>query len=241
MELRKKAILIGVILGDGCIVKQTKYYPKSTRNYYNFEVTHSEPQKEYLEYKAQLLRKITGKKCIVKFKEGRKAKKLKDGREIKANPAYRFTCCDKYFRILYTWLYPSGKKIIGSKYLNYLTPEAVAIWYMDDGSTYVDKRRSNVFTCEIHTHTPLPETEYIIRYFKDKWDIEFHLHKKTENQYCIRCYTVNAAKFIYLISPFVPKCMDYKVKVPKYYFQEIPESWKTKIKMCSELYSNIES
>jgi hypothetical protein len=41
MELRKKSLLIALVLGDGCIVKQTKYYPKSTRNYFNFEVTHS--------------------------------------------------------------------------------------------------------------------------------------------------------------------------------------------------------
>ena len=239
MELRKKALLIGLVLGDGCIVKQTKYYPKSTRHYYNFEVIHTEPQKEYLEWKAEICRKLTGKKCVVKFKESAKKKKMKNGHIINGKSSYRFTCCDKYFRVLYHWLYPGGKKKIGSKYLKYLTPEAIAIWYMDDGSTYKDKVRPNVFTCEIYTHTPLDETNYIINYFKETWDIEFHLHKKTEDQYCIRCYTVNAAKFIYLISPFVPQCMDYKVNVSKYYFQEIPESWISKIKMCSELYGDI--
>lgn len=224
MELRKKSLLIALVLGDGCITKQTKYYPKSTRHYYCFECQHSYKQKEYVEWKAEICRKLTGKKCNVKEKKN-PAKKIK-GVDVPATTFYRFTCTDKYFRVLKHWLYPSGKKVLGSKYLNYLTPEGIAIWYMDDGSTYIDKKRPNVFTCEIYTHTPKEETEYIINYFKTKWDIEFHLHKKTETQYCIRCYTVNAAKFISLIRPFVPECMSYKVKVPEYYFHEIPESWK---------------
>lgn len=153
-------------------------------------------------------------------------KKIVNNKEIKNNGVLRFTCTDRYFRVLYKWLYPNGKKIIGSKYLDYLTPEGLAIWYMDDGSTYKDKDRPNVFTCEIHTHTSKEETQYIIDYFKRKWDIEFHLHKKPHDQYTIRCYTVNAAKFISLIRPFVPDCMDYKVNVSDYYFHEIPESWK---------------
>lgn len=224
MELRKKSLLIALVLGDGCIVKQTKYYPKSTRNYFNFEVTHSYKQKEYIEWKAEICRKLTGKKCLVKEKKVKK--RVVNGRELSELTAYRFTCSDKYFRVLHHWLYPSGRKVIGSKYLNYLTPEGLAIWYMDDGSTYIDKERPNVFTCEIYTHTPKDETEAIIDYFKSKWDIEFHLHKKHNNQWTIRCYTVNAAKFISLIRPFVPHCMDYKVRVPEYYFHEIPESWK---------------
>lgn len=224
MKLRKKSLLISLILGDGCIVKQTKYYPQSTRHYYNFEVSHSYKQKEYIEWKAEICRKLTGKKCIVKEKL-LKSRKI-NGKDINCPSVYRFTCCDKYFRVLYHWLYPSGKKKIGSKYLNYLTPEGLAIWYMDDGSTYIDKTRPNVFTCEIYTHTPKEETEYIIDYFKRKWDIQFHLHKKANEQWTIRCYTVNAAKFISLIRPFVPQCMDYKVNVPEYYFHEIPDSWK---------------
>lgn len=225
MELRKKSLLIALVLGDGCIVKQTKQYPKSTRHYYNFEVTHSKVQKEYCEWKAKLCRSLTRNKCIIRDKKTHL--RTINNKEVKDNSAVRFTCSNKYFRVLYKWLYPNGKKVIGSKYLNYLTKEGLAIWYMDDGSTYIDKKRNNrVFTCEIYTHTPLEETNYIIDYFKNKWNVEFHLHKKPNNQYSIRCYTVNAAKFISLISPFVPQCMDYKVKVPKYYFQEIPESWK---------------
>lgn len=224
MKLRKKSILIALILGDGCITKQVKHYPKSTRYYYNFEVSHSFKQKEYIEWKAEICRKLTGKKCNIREKPI--SKKVVNNHVIEPMLMYRFTCYNKYFRILYHWLYPFGKKAIGCKYLDYLTPEGLAIWYMDDGSTYINKKYPDVFTCEIYTHTPKEETEYIIDYFKRKWDIEFRLHKKPNDQWTIRCFSINAAKFISLIRPFVPECMSYKVNVSGRYFQEIPDSWK---------------
>lgn len=225
MELRKKSLLIALVLGDGYLATTSYTKNNKTYKYCHLEICHSKVQEGYINWKAELCRKLTGKKCNIKEKILKKARVV-NGREITNNGALRFTCGGPYFRILKKWLYPNGKKVIGSKYLDYLTPEGLAIWYMDDGSTYIDKARPNVFTCEIYTHTPKEETEFIIDYFKRKWDIQFYLHKKPNNQYTIRCYTVNAAKFISLIRPFVPQCMEYKVKVPEYYFHEISESWK---------------
>lgn len=218
MELRKKSILIALVLGDGSLVKQTKVIKGKKYEYVTLEITHSHKQKDYIEWKADLCRSLTGRKCNIK------SKTIKE-RVIVDKPtpellAYRFTCTHKYFRILRKWIYPQNRKIINKNILKYLDPQGLAIWYMDDGSTYINKNRDKTFSCEISTHIPESDAKELIEYFKSKWDIEFHLHKKAENQYNIRTFSKNAYKFIQLISPFVPKCMDYKLKIPEYYNQE---------------------
>jgi hypothetical protein len=98
MELRKKSILIALVIGDGCIVQQTTTIKGKSYKYANFEVTHSCKQKEYIEWKANLCRSITGNKCNVR-------EKIVKERKINGNStpellAYRFTCSNKYFRVL---------------------------------------------------------------------------------------------------------------------------------------------
>lgn len=218
MELRKKSILIALVLGDGCITQQTQIVRGKTYTYANFEVTHSYKQKEYIEWKANLCRSITGNKCNIKEKIVKKRSIL--GKTTPELLAYRFTCSNNYFRVLRKWLYPLGKKVLNTKFISYLDAQGLAIWYMDDGSTYIPKNGKTCFTCEISTHVSKENAIELIEFFKEKWNISFSLHKKTENQYNIRCYTKEAYKFIQLIKPFVPQCMDYKVKIPEYYNQE---------------------
>ena len=94
---------------------------------------------------------------------------------------------------------------------------------MDDGSTYVSKSDRG-FTVEFSTHIPENDAQDLIQLFKEKWDIQFYLHKKKEGQYNIRAYSSNALKFIKMIEPFVPDCMAYKLIVPKFYFHECTAS-----------------
>lgn len=218
MELRKKSILIALVIGDGCITQQTQVIKGKTYKYANFEVTHSYKQKEYIEWKANLCRSITGNKCNIKEKIVKE--RIIVEKSTKELLAYRFTCSNKYFKILRKWLYPFGKKVLDVKYLNYLDNQGLAIWYMDDGSTYISKNGKTCFTCEISTHVTEIEANKLIQFFKEKWNVTFSLHKKAENQYNIRCYTKEAYKFIQLIKSFVPECMAYKVKIPEYYNQE---------------------
>lgn len=218
MELRKKSILIALVLGDGSISEQRKTVNNKVYKYAYFEVTHSYKQKEYIEWKANLCKSITGRKCNISEKIV--PERMINGKITPELLAYRFSCSHKYFRVLKKWLYPNRKKVLSKKYISYLDEFGLAIWYMDDGSTYINKQGKKAFSCEISTHIPENNALELIELFKEKWGINFFLHKKKENQYNIRCYTNEAYKFIQLIKPFVPKCMDYKVNVPEYYNQE---------------------
>lgn len=113
MNKTEKATLIGLVLGDGHIDchKNKKIYTNSTITF-----THSIKQKEYIEWKANLLHSIFG---------GNKPKVI----EINNNghPGMRMMKSNKYFKVLHRYLYKNGVKTIPLKALNRLTPLAIAI------------------------------------------------------------------------------------------------------------------
>lgn len=215
MELRKKSILIALCIGNGCISKQIK----RDRTYNYLEISHRQHQGEYIQWKANLCTSVTGRKSKVRRKKY-KAKKING---VPESLGYTFVNTSPYFRILRKWLYPNNKKKLSKKMISYLDELGLAIWYMDDGCTYVSKI-GKTFTAEISTHIPENDAQELIDLFKEKWNITFYLHKKGKNQFNIRAYSSNALKFLKLIEPFVPDCMAYKLIVPKFYFQECTAS-----------------
>lgn len=228
MELRKKSILIALCIGDGYITHQKQIKNGKIYQYNYLEISHGQYQREYIKWKADLCKSITGKKCNIREKKY-KAKNICGNPETPASVGYTFTCSAPYFRILRKWLYPNNKKKLDSKYISYLDEQGLAIWYMDDGSTYVSKT-GREYTAEFSTHVSKQEALELIELFQKKWGIKFILHKKKENQYNIRACSSSALKFIKLIEPFVPDCMAYKLIVPKFYFQECTASHLNRIK-----------
>lgn len=221
MELRKKSILIALCIGDGYISNQKQIKKGKTYQYNYLEIGHGQHQGEYIQWKANLCTSVTGRKSNVRRKKY-KAKKI-NGVDVPESLGYTFVNTSPYFRILRKWLYPNNKKKLSKKMISYLDELGLAIWYMDDGCTYVSKT-DRTFTAEISTHIPENDAQELIDLFKEKWNITFHLHKKSKNQFNIRAYSSNALKFIKLIEPFVPDCMAYKLIVPKFYFQECTAS-----------------
>lgn len=234
MELRKKSILIALCIGDGYITHQ-KQVKKGRIYHCNYlEISHGQHQRDYIEWKANLCKSVTGRKCNVREKKY-KAKSICGNPETSASIGYTFTCSAPYFKVLRKWLYPNNRKKLDKKYISYLDEQGLAIWYMDDGSTYVSKSDRG-FTVEFSTHIPEKEAQDLIDLFKDKWNIQFYLHKKKDNQYNIRAYSTNALKFIKMIEPFVPDCMAYKLIVPKFYFHECTASHLKRIERM-KIYS----
>lgn len=235
MEPRKKSILIALCIGDGYITHEKQVKNGVIYQYNYLEVSHGSPQKEYIEWKADLCRKLTGKKCNISHRISKPRSNGRGG-TIRKTEEYRFTCTHKYFRVLRKWMYKNNKKVLDPFYLKYLTPEGLAIWYMDDGCTYVSKSKKD-YQATISTYTSKKEAETLIKFFKDKFNIEFHLQHQCKDQYNIRTYSSQTLKFIKLIEPFVPDCMAYKVKVPSYYIHECTASHLDKLKRM-KIYSD---
>ena len=194
MKKSKKSLLIACVLGDGYIAKSSN--SKSC----TLEIIHSNKQKEYIEWKADLLRKATGKK--IPLKEKIVAKRTIIGKETPELLAYRITCTHKYFRVLRKWLYPNNKKKLSPKYIQYLDPLGLAIWYMDDGSK---EGTSGYLLC---THFFSNEDiEIIQNVLLFKFGINTSKHKDNA------IYIMSDSKLAFknLIEPYIVESMKYKL------------------------------
>jgi recombination protein RecA len=206
MNKNDRSILLGMLLGDGCLKR--KHHTKkdgSESVYYEYVLCHSIKQKDYLEHKLNIFHRIMGGKRPSIHKE-----------KSKLGESVRFSRCHKSFRILHKYLYSkNNKKYITERVLNYLTPEAIAIWYMDDGGVKPSFRPDGtVSSCQmiLSTYCPPEEADLILGYFSSKWDIwgAKKLHKKSNSWYLV-FNTKEGKKLEELISPYIIPSMSYKL------------------------------
>jgi len=204
MNAIKRGVLIGLVLGDGHLrVCRDKRFPNSWHS--EFSVTHRASQKEYIEYKAKLLHSILGGKLPKVSLVNNNGK-----------PGYKIYKSHRYFRVLHGWIYKNGRKCFTEKILRWLTPQGIALWYMDNGCLSAKRRNGKVHAYELTLNTYVSEEEnrIIAEYFAEAYGIVFTV-SKSHGSYRIRCGTKEAKKFIELIRPYIIPCMEYKVAFKK--------------------------
>lgn len=211
MNRNNRALLIGMSIGDGHIrVSRQGNYPNTFRS--ELRIKHSWKQREYLMYKADLVKKIFSGKCNIKAE----TTTLSNG---KTYLRYRFLKHNKYFKQIRKWLYPNGEKYISRRVLEMLNPQSIAIWFMDDGSVGANRNKkglvSSMYTV-LSTQTGMDEAVGIIDYFKDKHGVKFKpiLNK---GSYVLMANTAESNKFLKLIAPYIIPSMMYKLR----YFNQL--------------------
>lgn len=206
-----KAIMIGLILGDGYITPNGR-----------IEICHCEKQKDYCIFKAKLLHSVCGGKDIKVEKIQNEYTKRKNGKLIEHSiyTKYRFRKQCKHFKYFRDLLYKNGRKTITTEILEMLTPLSIALWFLDDGSLVRKKqgdKSHGPYTTMIYTYATKEENELIRDYFLKKYNVKWNVvpanvHK--ENQYMIRCGQTESRKFLSIIRDIVRKkipSMNYKV------------------------------
>lgn len=118
-EKKEYDLLIGSLLGDGYLDKTTCGYA--------LRIHHGITQKAYVDFKYQLIAKFTNSK------------------PKRSGSAYYFrTVTHPIFDRLHKIFYQNGKKILPKEFIEKnLTPFALAIWIMDDGSKETRQLRIN--------------------------------------------------------------------------------------------------
>lgn len=191
-----------MLLGDGTI-----------SNNYVFKLSHGYKQKEYLEWKINLLNEY-----------GIKNNGLKEyistcGYNLNSIVYYSQISVIPFMKVLRRIIYKPIKNYANRKILNRLNPLGIAIWYMDDGHINIRKTNDKVhgFYIKIATCLYKEQNQVIIDYFKEVWDISFYQFKEGKpgkNTYSLCCGTQEGIKFIELIKPYVESCpsMLYKIQ-----------------------------
>lgn len=191
----QKQLLIGSTLGDGTIAKHGAY-----------SCSHSTKQENYHKHKMEVLASIHSGKF-------QHAMHKAQGKNGKHHESLHFTTgCNEFCSKLRQIYYPSGKKIFPHSFLiEQMNVEALAYWYMDDG-TY---NGSNAKLC---TYGWDHEDQLLIQaLMKELFDLKAQVkRRKVERDYYQMFTSTETPKLFALICPYVIPSMLYKVDYQAY-------------------------
>lgn len=182
----QKSILFGIILGDGYLQKTGK---KNAR----LRLEHGAKQKEYLLWKVEKLKKLfQGKaKYLERIHPITKREYSYWRHQSQSTP---------YLGKLRKIFYPDGNKRIPEDVEKYLTPLALAVWYMDDGYYYSRDRCSYLYLGNITkkeaeiVHQVLGEKFHLLSRVKQKkkgYTIYFPPEETKKLKFLIKGHTIN--------------------------------------------------
>ena len=206
LNIYQKDLLIGTLLGDGNLKSETK------GRTWCYRALHKEVHKEYLFFKYDLLNVICKSSPSFSF--------IFDKRTKKYYKWYYFNtivhpCFNFYGNLFYT--YDKKNKCmfkdVPSNIEKFLTPRAIAFWYMDDGALkWLGK--SNAMRICTESFSKLG-VERLQKALKTLYDIDMNLMRKTNKGifvgYRLSINEEKSLKFSELIKPYLIDCMRYKV------------------------------
>ena len=193
-----KSLLIGLLIGDGTI-----------SNNFVFKLSHSSKQKEYLQWKIDLLNQYGIKN------NGMKEYISKNGYNIGKSVLYSQLSIIPIIKVLRRVFY-FPKKYLGNRtLLNKLDRLGLAIWYMDDGHINIRKTGDKIhgFYIKISLCEPEETIQNVIDFFKEEWNINFYKFSEGKGTYSICCGTKEGIKFIDLIKEYVEQIPSMKYKI----------------------------
>ena len=202
----EKQIILGTALGDGCLTKTSRYC--------HLLITHAKSQYDYLKWIYDNLSNIPKPDALV---EHMTTPSYLNGRYIDTHEScYLCTKQHPFFSDVHALLCHNGKKQITRRYLNLLGPQALAIWWCDDGCCYVNienRWRGGWFSTQSFSYA---EHQLIKQWFRVIWGIDCKVyiskHKDiSANKFRLFFNTTNMKRLRKLIYEYVPQCMKYKV------------------------------
>lgn len=219
-----KGALYGTLLGDSTVTNR-------------FEFSCEQVSKNLIDYKGAILKNIAPDICVYFHERNRGNTQIIDNTVYGRKISYVVqTNKHSYFEKFREEMYGTGTKQVTKKILNYLTPEGLALWFMDDG--YLDyKVSSNTRNLRICTDSfDEISIKNIIQYFNDTWDIQskIYMHnagKGRDSKPRISFNAANAQKFIVLVHKFFLPEFYYKLDL--HYLEST-----LKTKRCSQAYKN---
>ncbi len=191
-------LILGSLMGDGNLSPNLR-----GRTGTRFRLGHGAKQAGYLDWKVSMLGNIA---C---------------SRTTNARGAVfaGFTPLPELAELHDTVYFGDGKKHLSWDYLKALTPLALAVWYMDDGSFTVrskgvqERTRGGSGRITICVDALSPGTrDRLTQYLRDVHGLDVELVRKGARQQPVLVFTTTAtAKFQKLVAPYVHPSMEYKL------------------------------
>ena len=208
LTARQKEILIGTLLGDGHLETQ------NNRKTYRLKIEHSLKQMLYVEWFAnefqEWIHTPPKKRSRMVTLHGKIASYDRIGFATLSSGAFRFFAQQ---------FYPSNgiNKVVPKLIHRWLSPLALAVWFMDDGSIKSNRHR----TVFLNTHGfSDADLERLQEALKQNYGIQTSIRvQKDGKQIYLLAETINT--FLTLIEPYVIPSMRYKL--PKVWLTQLPK------------------
>lgn len=198
------SFLLGTALGDTTMQKG-----RSINSAPRFRLIHGLKQEAYFHAKVRLFGDAMGRYRVIEnkgygdFLISGHTKSLQD------------------FEQLYNLLYSDGKLRLTKEVAGRIDAIALAALYCDDGSWSPSKYTTvggdlhvGYGSCALATHSLTKEENEILRnHIADKFGVNMRLtrHKDTDMWYLVSRTTKDTQKFMEIVAPWMPECMQYKV------------------------------
>jgi recombination protein RecA len=191
-------IVLGSLLGDGNLSPNRR-----NRNGVRLRLGHGARQREYLDWKVSLLENIDHSR-----REDPRGAVFAD-----------FTPLPELGELQRAVYLGDGKKTIGWDYLKSLTPLALAIWFMDDGSFTVRSKGLQARTAggsgrvEFCVEALSPGSRIrLAEYLHDTHGFTVNLRSSGARQKAVLAFdTASSRRFLAMIAPYVHSSMEYKL------------------------------
>ena len=135
------SILVGSLLGDGCLLKpKGSYVKRGNKTYfceydsYVFEEQHAEKQKDYLFWKAAMLYPFA--------QTSMQERKFGKVYRLIIRPGGKYGKMKKILNTLHQLFYPNGKKVFSKKIIPFINELVFAVWFFDDGCISIKGNKS---------------------------------------------------------------------------------------------------
>ena len=189
----QREIIVGKLLGDGHLETQNGLT-------YRLKIEHSFKQREYVDwlyncFDSWVLQKPSKKKKILFGKE--------------YYNIWFNTLSDVKLRYYGNIFYKEGKKIIPRNIKKLLSPLAMAVWFMDDGSYKSKAHKSLILNTQSFCKKDL---EFLQQKMMERYQILSHLRRQKEGIQ-IEIKKPEAKKFADIISAHILPSMKYKLEV----------------------------
>ncbi len=175
---RQKEVIIGSLLGDAHLVKTTCGFA--------FRANHGIVQKDYVDWKYREMENLTN-----------------SSPKIYKNSCYFRTVSHPFFKILRKTFYKGRRKIVPKILEKWITPLALSVWIMDDGS-----RDGNQLRINSQCFSKKENIE-LIHILEAKLGIKATLNRD-KDMFRLRIANSSMKKLKSLVKPFIVPSMRYK-------------------------------
>ncbi|MBL0710126.1 MAG: hypothetical protein JJV99_03765, partial [Colwellia sp.] len=192
----KLGIMVGMLLGDACIVKK---YPN------NIVICHSDKFKDYFDWKCKRLSHFG-----YEMRKVRQMRPKLNGKEYSAS-IVDFVGNDIKWFYKNAYNQNTGKRTTKYLFIRHLNQYGLALWFMDDGNN-VQRLKSGSYCLNTQAYNE-NEHKVLLRVLKHRFDLTPAIHRdKKYYKLYFGAKANNAKRLKDLVSPYIHNSMGYKLR-----------------------------